>query len=92
MFFENYNMDTNRRVFEFSSDLFQGFQGTIDLRDCFTLENIISFARQTLCRYLNEGNLISLKEKAVFAPFHIHTMTIEDIVRNPNVTIWISTM
>ena len=82
-------MDTNHRVFEFSSNLFQGFRGTIDLHDCFTLENIISVARQHLHRYLNEGNLISLKEKVVSAPFHIHNMTMEDIRRHSDATIWI---
>lgn len=74
---------------EFSSDLFQGFRCFVELQACESLEDIITFARQSLRRAFREEHLIVLEDKAFRTPFHIHNRTWDDIVRNPEQTVWI---
>ena len=70
----------NIRKFIASSDLFGGYETTIDLNYCNSLDDIVNVFYEDLYNCLNFNNFLSLVNKVKHGGFHIHEFTFEDIV------------
>ena len=70
----------NNKVFEASSELFSGYNITLDVNICNSIEDIILYFRNSLENMLRTYNLVYLLEKYEQCNFHIHSFTFEDII------------
>ncbi len=71
------------RTFEFSSDLFGGFQAYIDIRRESTIGDIVSSAVSQLCQSFQRLRLMELVSRVRKAKFHIHDVKMADILVSP---------
>ena len=67
-------------MFVASSELFSNYQKQISLYNVSTIDEIIKIFVSSLKDILQENNLISLSKKLDKTKFHIHNITIEDIL------------
>ena len=71
---------SDKRLFVASSELFSNYQKEISLYNVSTIDDIIKIFVSSLKDILQENNLISLSKKLDQTKFHIHKITIEDIL------------
>ena len=75
------------KVFQISSDLFWGWNCKLDIDTYDTLEKIILKIKNDLVKYLHNGNLLNLVDKARELNLHIHHT--DDIFSRNNEIIYL---
>lgn len=60
------------RIYQISSEIFWGWQITIDDYD-YNIEEIITMAKEDLVKFLEIGNLLNLIEKVNTMKLHCHS-------------------
>ena len=73
-------MGENKKLFISSSDLFSGYEVSIDLNYTNTINDIIDCFYNNLHTYLSMGKFVLLLEELKKTNFHIHGYTYEDIL------------
>ena len=73
-------MENYERVFVASSKLFPGFKVTINITLVDNLDDIIKFFVKNLKEILEKYNFENLLDELKKSKFHIHTVTMEDIL------------
>ena len=73
-------MENYERVFVASSKLFSGFKVTINITLVDNLDDIIKFFVKNLKEILEKYNFENLLDELKKSKFHIHTVTMEDIL------------
>ena len=68
------------RTFEFSSDIFGGFQAFVDLRMNQTLQDVMSTAVSQLCQSFQKLGMVQLVRKVRGTRFHIHDFDIPSVL------------
>ena len=82
-------MDAYTRKFVSSSDIFQGFELELDIRQYENIEEIINSFHKELLSVLKKYNLENLYQKCYSSKMHIHTHTFEEILLNKEGSIYI---
>ena len=75
--------------FVFSSELFQGFIVNIDVRDFNTIDEVIQVATTMLSSTLINNNLTLLAQRVFKAHWHIHHISLHDLVQNAPAIVYI---
>ncbi len=72
------------RIFEFSSEMFGGFQAFVDLRQDQISADIVSTAVSQLCQAFQRLGLIQLVTKVRASRFHIHNFDSLNVLTSPS--------
>jgi len=73
-------MENYERIFVASSKLFSGFKVSINITMVDNLEDIIRIFVNNLRENLKKNNFENLLDELKKSKFHIHTITMEDIL------------
>ena len=79
---------TNIRKFIASSDLFSGYEVSIDLNYCNSLDDIVNSFYDNLQNCLTLNKFVVLLDELKDCRFHIHTYTLEDIILSDKESIF----
>jgi hypothetical protein len=78
-----------QRTCEISSDIFGGYRYQVDLTNIDSIEEIIALVITDLRSVLHINNLLSLIHHLNNTKWHIHSASLDEIIANPDIIIWI---
>jgi len=82
-------MSNHNRTCEFSSELFGGFRCKVNIRNTESLDEIIILAVSQLRIVLETFGFDRLVEKIDKLKWHIHSLSLNDIISKKDEVIWI---